>query len=251
MIQSNLKERMQNGETVYGLFINSVSSIAVEVAGLSGYDFVLIDSEHGPSDVLDNRELIMAAEYRGTVPFVRIPNKLQSSVLKTLDVGAHGILVPQVNSKKEAEDIANSARYCPEGMRGVASARSSDYGFVKDYFKKANDRTMVAVQCENIIGVPYLDEIAAIPGIDIIFIGPFDLSQSMNAIGQVSYESIKEVVHAVLSAVHNHNKQAGIFVRNAQEAKFYSDLGFHFIIVGTDISMFANACRSAQAELHQ
>ena len=98
MRQNDLRERMERGETVYGMFLNSGSSVLTEVIGLAGFDFVLIDSEHGPTGVLDNRELVQAAEYRGTVPIVRVPNSSSDTILKMLDIGAHGILVPRVNT---------------------------------------------------------------------------------------------------------------------------------------------------------
>ena len=104
MKMNDLKERMKNNGTVYGLFINSGSTIAVEIAGLAGFDFVLIDSEHGPTAVLDNRDLIAAAEYRDTVPIVRVSNGSDDLILRTLDVGAHGVMVPQVNTVEKAEE---------------------------------------------------------------------------------------------------------------------------------------------------
>ena len=146
MRMTELKKRMADGETVYGIFINSGSTIAVEAAGLAGFDFVMIDSEHGPTMPQANRDLICAAECRDTVPLVRIPNGSYDMVLRTLDVGAHGIMVPQVNTADLAQAIADAARYSPEGNRGVATTRASDYGFcqpMSEYFRKANERNLV------------------------------------------------------------------------------------------------------------
>jgi 4-hydroxy-2-oxoheptanedioate aldolase len=251
MKQNNLKEKMRQGKTVYGMFLNSGSVIAAEIIGLSNFDFIVIDSEHGPTDVLDNREIIMAAEYRDVAPLVRIANRESESMLKMLDVGAHGIMVPRVNTKAEAERIAQAARYFPQGMRGVASARASDYGFMTfaSYAAKANERTLVAVQCEDIACLEALDDIAATPGIDMIFIGPYDLSSSMGALGAVQYEHIEAVVSKVLEVTKRHGKFAGIFTKDSEEAAFYASLGFHFIIVSTDIGSFAGACRKLASSL--
>ena len=246
MRQNDLRERMERGETVYGMFLNSGSSVLTEVIGLAGFDFVLIDSEHGPTGVLDNRELVQAAEYRGTVPIVRVPNSSSDTILKMLDIGAHGILVPRVNTAEEASRVARAARYYPQGSRGVASTRASDYGFtpLTDYFALANRRNLVAVQCADVACLPNLDAIAATEGIDLLFVGPYDLSSSMGAPGQVGYESIRDTVNAVLDAARRHGKLAGIFTKDPGEAAFYAELGMHLVIVGTDIQSFAGVCRN-------
>lgn len=253
MKQNDLKARMQRGEAVYGMFLNSGSGIAAEIIGLSGFDFALIDSEHGPTDALDNRGLILAAEYRGTVPIVRVPNSGSDTILRMLDVGAHGILVPRVNTREEAERVARAARYYPQGARGVAGTRAADYGFtpLSEYFGLANARTLVAVQCEDVACLPNLDAIAAVEGIDMLFIGPYDLSASMGAPGQVDYESIRDTVRKVLDAARRHGKLTGIFTKDAAEARAYAGMGFHFITVGTDIGNFAGACRGVMATLRE
>ena len=252
MWMSNLKERIRNGECVYGLFINSGTTIACEVAGLAGFDFVMIDSEHGPTDVVDNRDLIMAAEYRNTVPIVRVSNASSDLILRTLDVGAHGVMVPQVNDAQRAKDVANAAHYFPEGTRGVASTRAADYGFVTPlphYFEQANERNLAIVQCENVKCVPHLDEICATDGIDIVFVGPYDLSATMGAPGKVGFEYIRDVVEKVLLSTKKYGKAAGIFTKDDQEAKHYKEMGFQFIIVGTDIGNYVGACRKTVAAL--
>lgn len=253
MKQNDLKERMNRGEAVYGMFLNSGSCIATEIIGLSGFDFVLIDSEHGPTGVLENRELIMAAEYRNTVPIVRVSNGNSDTILRMLDVGAHGIMVPRVNTKEEAEKVASATRYFPKGNRGVAGARAADYGFTPllEYFKLENERTLVAVQCEDIDCLPNLDDIAATDGIDMIFVGPYDLSSSMGALGMVSYEHIKTVVDQVINVTKRHGKLSGIFTKSPEEAKLYKNLGINFIVVGTDVGNLAGACRNVISKLKE
>lgn len=167
-------------------------------------------------------------------------------VLRTLDIGAHGIMVPQVNCPEQARAIADAALYSPEGNRGVATTRAADYGFMQpmsEYFRMANERNLVIVQCENIKAVPHLDEICSVPGVDMVFVGPYDLSSSMGQIGKVDYASIKEVVDRVLASTKAHGKLAGIFTKSPEEAKFYRELGFQFIIVGTDIGCMTSGMR--------
>jgi len=248
---SDLLARMERGETVYGMFLNSGSPVLAEVIGLAGFDFVLIDSEHGPTGPVENQAIIQAAEYRGTVPLVRVPNSARDTILKMLDVGAHGILAPRINTAGEAANVAQSARYYPQGNRGVASTRAADYGFtpLAEYFGRANRRNLVAVQCEDVACLPHLDEIAATPGVDVLFVGPYDLSSTMGAPGKVAYACIKDTVDAVLAAARRHGKQAGIFTKDPQEARFYADLGFRLIIVSTDIQRFAASCRDLAGQL--
>lgn len=246
MKQNNLKKRMANGEAVFGLFINSGSTIACEIAGLCGFDFVMIDSEHGPTDPLRNRDLITAAEYRDTVPLIRVPNGAYDTILRTLDVGAHGVMVPQVNTPGQAQAAAEAALYTPRGSRGVATTRAGDYGFfqpMSEYFCQANERNLVIVQCENVKAVPNLDEICRVPGIDVVFVGPYDLSASMNAPGKVDYGSIRPVADLVLKKTAENGKFAGIFTKDPEEAGMYQDMGFRFIIVSTDISCLVSGCR--------
>ncbi len=254
MKQNNLKKRMANGEAVFGLFINSGSTIACEIAGLSGFDFVMIDSEHGPTDPLRNRDLITAAEYRDTVPLIRVPNGAYDTILRTLDVGAHGVMVPQINTPEQAQAVAEAALYTPQGSRGVATTRAGDYGFfqpVSEYFCQANERNLVVVQCENVKAVPYLDEICQVPGIDVVFVGPYDLSASMNAPGKVDYESIRPVADLVMKKTAENGKFAGIFTKDPEEARMYEDMGFRFIIVSTDISCLASGCRRIREKLYK
>lgn len=254
MFQNTLKEKMKAGHTVYGLFINSGSTIACEIAGLAGFDFALIDSEHGPTDVLLNRELITAAEYRGAAPIVRVSNGSSDLILRTLDVGAHGIMVPQVNTAEQARQIAEAARYYPRGHRGVATTRAADYGFcapLSHYFELANQRNLVIVQCENTACVPRLDEICAVDGVDRVFVGPFDLSSSMGQPGKVEYASIREVANRVLEATDAHGKFAGIFTKDPAEARMYAEMGFRFIIVSTDISCMTSGVKTLIAQLDE
>ena len=251
MILSDLKARMARGETCYGIFLSAGSPVLAEIAALAGFDVLLIDSEHGPTGIWENLPMVQAAEYRGAVPIIRVPNKSSDTILKMLDIGAHGILAPRVNTAEEAAEIVRAACYYPEGLRGVASTRASDYGFtpLSKYFGLANQRNLVAVQCEDVACLPNLDAITATPGVDLIFIGPYDLSASMGAPGHVAYEDIRDTVTAVLDAAKRHGKFTGIFTKDAEQARAYADMGFNLIIVGTDIQTFAGACRTITGTL--
>ncbi|WP_411675720.1 HpcH/HpaI aldolase family protein [Caproicibacter sp.] len=247
------KQKMISGSCIFGAFANGLSPEMIEIMGLAGFDFITIDSEHASSSVELNRTLITAGESRGVTMFTRVTNKDQSTVLRNLDVGAQGILVPQVNSREEAESIVRSSKYFPEGMRGVATPRAADYGMnssITEYMANANQNLLIAVQCESTACVKHLDEIASVPGIDVIFIGPFDLSQSLGVPGKVFGEEVGEVIEKVLACTKTHGKYAGIYTGSVEMAKKYRDMGFRYIIVGTDIKYFSSACKQAVRDLN-
>jgi 4-hydroxy-2-oxoheptanedioate aldolase len=246
------KKKLFAGEVIYGVFANGLSAEMMEIMGIAGFDFICIDSEHAPSSDEANRLLIMAGETRNIPVFVRNPNKLDSGVLRSLDIGALGLLIPQVNSRKEAEEIVRAAKYHPEGMRGVGLGRGADYGMGIDlpaYFKHANENILIAVQCENIAGVPALDEIAAVPGIDVIFVGPFDLSSSLGLPGQINAPEIQNVMKKTLDVCARHGKYAGIFTFSIEQAREFAEMGFRYIIAGSDLHFLSEACIEAAHKL--
>ncbi|MDR0623321.1 MAG: hypothetical protein LBG10_02720 [Treponema sp.] len=246
------KEKLRAGETIYGVFANGFSVEMVEIMALSGFDFITIDSEHAPSSDERNRLLVMAGESRNTPVFIRTPNKLHSSILRSLDIGAQGLLLPQVNTPEEADGIIQAAKYYPEGFRGVGLGRGADYGIgvnLEDYFRQSNDNLLIAVQCENAIGVPHLDAIASVPGVDVVFVGPFDLSQSLGIPGQIDAPPVQEIVKTVPDICVRHGKYAGIFTFSVTEAKQYAAMGFRYIIAGSDLNYLGEGCRNALREL--
>jgi 4-hydroxy-2-oxoheptanedioate aldolase len=252
MRDNSAKEKILAGKAIYGVFANGLSEEMVEIMALAGFDFITIDSEHAPSSDEANRLLIMAGESRNVPVFIRVSGKIDSSVLRSLDIGAQGILVPQVNSRKEAEEIILAAKYYPEGRRGVALPRAADYGMgmdLNDYFKRANENILVAVQCENKTGVPHLDEIASVPGVDVIFVGPFDLSSSLGIPGQIDAPEVREVMDRTLEACARHGKYAGIFTFSIKQAKEYAAMGFRYIIAGSDLHFLSESCLEAVREL--
>ncbi len=243
---NELKRALSEGEVALGLFINTHSPDLVEIAGLAGFDFCIIDTEHGPGDAESIQHMIRAAELRGMTPVVRVTNPEPTTILRILDVGAAGVQVPQVNSRREAEEVVRSAKYHPIGERGAAFTRSSRYGFnesVAKYFEEANRETMVILHCENRRGLDLLDDIASVDGADVIFIGPYDLSQSLGIPGEIYHPRMVEAVAKALASAKKAGKPAGIFVSTVEEARERIEQGFTYIAYGTDTLIFAAACR--------
>ena len=215
-MHSQLKSSLTNGETVIGSFVSIGSADTTEILALSGYDFLVIDTEHGAMSIETATQLIRSAEVHSVPSIVRVTDPSDSTILRSLDIGAAGIQVPQVNSGELARRVAKAAHYYPKGHRGLAMPRAAHYGSmsVDDYFAKSIEETLVVAQCESAEGLEKLDEIAAVPEIDVIFLGPFDLSHSLGIPGQVESPQIKDAERKVIEACRNNGKAAGIFAVN-------------------------------------
>ena len=243
MVHNKLKKIFAEGGSALGTFVNWEISDAVEIIALAGFDFVVLDNEHGPLTHATSQNLIRAAELRGITPIVRIPNSLESTILHTLDVGAHGIQVPQVNDAQTAAAIVSRAKYKPVGSRGVAFPRAADFGMTDliKYFDHENSQVMIVAHCENMLCLENLDAICQVPEIDVIFLGPYDMSQSMGITGQVGHARIQEAAEKVVRTAKKYGKVAGIFAGSGEAAKERAKQGFQYLTVGTDASVYGSA----------
>lgn len=253
MIKNKLKENIKKGESAVGIFIACNSPDIVEIAALSGFDFVVIDMEHGPLSVESTQNLLRAAEIRGIAPFTRVTEGSATKILRSLDVGSYGLHIPQVNDAQKAKNVVEYAKYFPMGNRGIAMPRAADYGTSNplEYFNTANEETMIVVHCENKESLDNLEEIAAVPGIDVIFLGPFDMSQSLGIPGQVSHSKIQKAAERVLNVSKKAGKAAGIFVSNGEEAKARIEQGFQYVTIGMDVTLFSKICKMELSKLNK
>lgn len=245
MIKNKLKRKLNEGIAAIGTFFVCNAPDLVEIAALAGFDFVIIDNEHGPMRSESTQHLIRAAEVRGVTPIVRIPDRLESTILHTIDIGAHGIQVPQVNDANAAKEIIERSKYVPVGKRGLAFPRSADYGMcdINSYTDNANNETLIITHCENKTCLENLEEICQIPEIDVIFLGPYDMSQSMGVTGQVTHELVENAAKRVLEITNKYNKIAGIFAGNGEIAKKRAEQGFKYIAMGMDTTLFSAKCK--------
>ena len=245
MVHNKLKQIFAEGKAALGSFVTCNAPDLVEILALTGFDFVVIDNEHGPMGQESSQHLIRAAELRGITPIVRIPDSMESTILHTLDVGAHGIQVPQVNDPETAEAIVRRSKYHPLGRRGIAFPRSADYGLtdLTKYFDHENGEVMIIAHCENTVCLENLDAICQIPGIDVIFLGPYDMSQSMGITGQVTHPRIQEAAEKVAASAKKYGKAAGIFAGSGAVAKERAAQGFQYITIGMDITLFGQKCK--------
>ena len=241
-----------NAKVMNGTFILSGEPAIVEILGYAGYDFVFIDTEHALNDAHNLPELIRAADSAGIIPFVRVAENTPSRILRALDIGAAGILVPHVNTAEEAAAAVKAAKYFPHGERGLAGVvRAARYGYssLDEYMKAQNDFTAVIVQIEDVAALPNVEAILAVPGVSGILVGPADLSQSMGIPGQFSDPEFRAAVTKVIQTASRLNKIASTFSFDAKDAQHWRSVGVNLLSVSADTILFAKAARNLLNEL--
>lgn len=248
-----MKEKLQRGDVVVGPFVGLNCPDLVEIMGRTGFDFCVIDTEHGPMNPESIQHMIRAAELSGMTPVVRVTEARPTDILRVLDVGAGAVHVPQVNDADTALMVAKAARYHPLGMRGVAVPRALGYGLspLGEALEDANRDTMVIVHCENAAGLGRLDEIAAVDGVDMVFVGPYDLSQSLGIPGQIMHPKMRETVAKALAITTEAGKPAGVFVTSVEEAIQRIEEGFRYIAYSLDSLIFGLACRDQLGRIRE
>lgn len=242
-----LKEKISRGGKALGTFFELGGATAVECLGLSGLDFMIIDTEHGPFDVESAMDFVRAAERRDITPLVRVKDSTRPSILKMLDIGAHGLIIPCVHTVEEARKLVEFGKYYPLGMRGFAHSRSSGFGFedfaqdVDSYFETCNSKTMILPQCETKGCLDKIEEIAALEGVDGIFIGPYDLSIALGKPARFDDEEITAAITRILKACKSAGKFAFIYTAEEEAARGYFDDGFDAVAYGMDAIVYINA----------
>ncbi len=241
------RSRLQNREVLLGTWLNLGVPCSAEIAGLAGFDWVLIDREHGGGDEKDVAFQIMAAELGGTAAIVRAPGLYPAEIKRALDHGAAGIMIPQVQGPKDAATMVNAVRIAPVGQRGAASStRASRYGCgYQEYLEQANDRLVTMAQIESVEGVGNSPEIAALDGVDVLFVGPTDLSTSLGAVNATDGGEFWSALRRVRDAARSHGKAAGILARNQRQAERYVEEGYTVIALESDRGLLAKGFKAA------
>lgn len=233
-----------------GLWLGLGNPYTAEICAGAGFDWLLIDGEHGPNDTLTLLPQLQAiAAYPGSHPIARIPmghGEIGEMLIKQyLDLGAQTLLVPMVDTPAQAARIVSAARYPQNdgkgGIRGMAGARASAWGRRTDYFQQANNQVCVLVQVETRLGMANLDAIAATEGVDGVFIGPADLSASMGHVGASDHPEVQAAIADGIARILKANKAAGILTPNEVQARKYLELGCTFVAVGLDTSLLVQA----------
>ena len=178
MAENGLKQKLKNGEVALGPFVNLASGALIEIAAYAGFDFVILDTEHGPLDIPSVEDLCRTAQGVDITPVVRVRENDPAQILRALDIGAGGVQVPQICKGSDAEAVVHAAKYAPLGMRGVSPYTRAARYFSEGpkIFERLNAESMILVHVEGVEGLENLDEIVSVPGLDVIFLGPYDLS---------------------------------------------------------------------------
>ncbi len=242
-IQANaFKRAILRGDLQIGLWCTLASHIAAEIVSDSGYDWLLIDTEHSPNDTPDILRHLQAVQGGSATPVVRAAWNDIVLIKRLLDVGAQTLLVPYVQNAEEAKQAVAATRYPPAGIRGVTgSGRASRYGRVKDYLQKANDEIGVIVQVETREALDQIEAIAAVPGVDGVFVGPSDLSASFGLIGKPLSPEVQEAIEKAGKRIRAAGKSAGILAGGEADARRYMGWGYNFVAVGVDTVLLARA----------
>ena len=232
MINNPLIDRLASGQLVVGSFVYIPSAKLTEIVGLIGFDFIVIDMEHGPVDIGDAESMVGAAELAGTVPIIRVTHNTPHLILRALDVGAVGVHVPEISDPEQAKEMVASVKYAPEGHRGLAGVRAARYGLMgslADYAQAANKNTMAIAHIEHYEAIENLDALLDVDGIDVYFLGPTDLSNSLGIPGQSGDSKVVDLVESAIKRIVSRGKVAGCITVDPQMAQHYKQLGVLYL----------------------
>ncbi len=243
--KSGLAERREQ----IGIWSSLCSPVAAELLAGAGYDWILFDTEHSPIDIEGVLPLLQAAAAHQTHPIVRVAWNDKVLIKRALDIGAQSLLLPFVQNATEAAEAVAAAKYPPTGIRGLAGAtRASNFGRITDYATTANDEICVVVQIETLEAYENIEEIAAVPGVDALFIGPSDFSASLGHTGNILHPDVQEYLRAAPGKINAAGKPAGILGTNPTNARQYFDWGYSFVSAGLDAPMLVAAVDTALVE---
>ncbi len=233
MLSNTLRNDLKEGKAISGCTVSLFAPELVEMLALSGFDFAFIDAEHGPLSEREVQTMIMAADVVGMACLVRVPANDPRVILRYMDTGAAGIIVPDIESKAEAENAIKAVKYEPHGIRGLSTTRAAWYGQkmpLGEYTKYANDKSVVICQIESKKGVENVKEIISAEHLDGIFIGTTDLSNSLGVAGQRNNPQVNEAVDYVVKTAKAADKAYGAMVRAGESPKVYIEEGYQITV---------------------
>lgn len=247
----NLKQRLLNGETLNGCWLNLGSAVTAEIVGLSGFDWVLIDLEHGAGSESATLSQIQAIEHTSAGVIVRAESTEPQRIHRVLDMGAEGVMCPKVRNAEEALKVVKGLHYPPFGNRGVAKmVRATQFGLnFTDYYQKSKEQILGVVQIETREVLNHLDEVAAIEGVDVLFIGPADLTMELGIFGQFDHPDFLDAVQRIIGAAIRANKAVGILFFNPDDYQKYHKMGIRFLACGADATFVADGARNMANKL--
>ncbi len=244
-LPNTFRRDLRAGKTLIGCWASLASNITTEILGYAGFDWILIDGEHAPNDYTTFITQLQALKDSPSAPIVR-PQWQDSVIVKRLlDIGFYNFLIPFIETPEQAARAVAATRYPPQGFRGVGTNhRSNKFGSVRDYFERINDEICVTVQIESKLGVENSAAIAAIEGVDALFIGPSDLSAAYGVMLQPNQPEVQAAIAKILAGAKQHGKACGILAPVEADARRYLEMGMTYVAVGGDTGLFKNACQT-------
>jgi 4-hydroxy-2-oxoheptanedioate aldolase len=250
--ETSAKARLNQGEVLFGSFINMVSPISTMIAARLGFDVVLLDHEHSFGTLGDAVHCMNAAMGTQAEVWVRIPANDQAYIKRILDCGACGVMCPMVNTAADARQLVRSCHYPPYGVRGVAPAmgRHTAYGTAREpYLSRVADDLAIMPQIETVEAVENIEEIAAVEGIDIVFIGPFDLAASLGRFGQLDHPDVSRAIGKVETAVRKAGRKLATLAAPGRDAPMLIEHGYDLVFAGADVNFLRAAMEAALGDL--
>jgi 4-hydroxy-2-oxoheptanedioate aldolase len=249
MQPKNFRKRLLTGDCVLGTFLRINSPELVEIMGFAGFDFVVVDFEHGAMGIESLTHLVRAAETSGISPLVRVAQNRDIDIFKALDSGAEGIVVPRVSSLDEAQQAVAAAKFSPAGLRGACPrVRAAHYTAIPsgEYFSVSNEKTCVVLLIESPEGIDAIPDILQVKGVDAVMIGASDLSHAAGVPGQLDHPRVQTKIKAVIESAKNYKTAVGLVARDVEEARKVIGDGVRFIVYSGDETIFYEACRSVR-----
>jgi 4-hydroxy-2-oxoheptanedioate aldolase len=236
VFDTQLARKLAEQRPLLGLFIGIPSPALAEMAGHAGFDFVILDNEHGPAGLETTENMIRAAACGGVAPLVRVSGAIRQEILRALDLGAAGVQVPQVNTAEQARLVVDAAKYPPQGNRGAAfSPRAAGYGFFGGprHLEDSNAQTVVVTHIETVEAVENLDAMLAVEGIDVWFIGPTDLSVSMGYPGQPAHPEVRATIESCIARIAAAGRVPGLMIGSPDEFTLFAGQQARYLTVNT------------------
>ena len=245
----DFRARLRRHDRLLGTMVTLPSAATAEILGELGFDWLFIDGEHGPLETAELTAILQVAGPK-TACIVRVPEAAEVPIKKALDLGADGIIVPQVNTAEQAASVVRFARYAPEGARGVGLARAHGYGQrFGEYLAAANGEIAVIVQAEHALAVENIDAIVRVPGVDAVLLGPYDLSASLGKMGRIDEPIVVAAIRRVTDACRAAQMPLGYFGVTAAAVRPYVAQGYTLIVAGVDTLFLGNGAKALLAEL--
>jgi 2-dehydro-3-deoxyglucarate aldolase len=244
------RQRLKDHETLLSTIVSLAAPEVAEVLSAVGFDWLFVDAEHNPLDALAIQRILLGA---GSTPcLVRLAQGDEVSIKKALDGGATGIIAPLVNSAEQAAQVVRYAKYAPLGTRGVGVGRAHGYGFkFQEYVSQANDETVVVVQAEHIDAVNNMEAIVQVPGLDAVFVGPYDLSASLGRLGDVNHPDVVSAIEHVTEVCKAAHLPLGIFGISSEAVQPYIERGYTLLAVSIDTILLGTAARQLRAQIQR